>query len=153
MQKLLFVGLCLCLLGLSLHAQYDLGVGSSNYSGILGARINPGVTAGSPLAWEINGVSVDALYSNDFIYTPKHAVPAFGFKALIEGIIHNQHYVTNYDPQDPNRLYHFTLSTEVLGPSFRMNLGKDQSIGLSIAARSMANIRDLPGTTGQNAFA
>src|SRR5215472_6268364 len=106
MQKMLFLWLCLCM-GLSLHAQYNLGVGSSNYSGIQGARINPGMTAGSPLSWEINGLSASVLYDNTFVYTPRHAVPAFGFKALIEGIRHLQHYATNYDPQNPDRHYQF----------------------------------------------
>ena len=152
MHKLLTVwlGLCLCLPG---HAQYDFGVGNSNYSGLLGARINPGVTAGSSLQWEVNGLSVGVLYDNTFVYTPKGAVPAFGFKSLLEGIVKNEHFATHYIPGDPDKLYQFTLSTEVLGPSFRLSLGKDQSIGLSIAARGYANIRNLPGSTAENAWA
>ena len=152
MQKTLTLWLCLGMC-LPLCAQYNFGIGNSNYSGIQGARINPATAAGSPLQWEINGLSVGVLYDNTFVYTPKGAVPAFGFKSLIEGIIHNHHFVTNYTPADPDKRYNLTLSTEILGPSFRMNIGDHQSIGVSIAARAYANIRDLPGTTGQNAFA
>jgi uncharacterized protein DUF5723 len=152
MRKMLFVWLGLCI-GLSLHAQYNLGIGSSNYSGIQGSRINPGVTAGNPFSWEINGLTVDALYDNTFVYTPRHAVPAFGFRALIEGIIHNQHYATNYVPNDPDRRYQFTLSGEIMGPSFNMKLNNDQTIGFSMAVRTNADIRDLTGTTAQGAWA
>ena len=152
MQKMLavWVGLFLCL---TAQAQYNLGIANSNYSGIQGARVNPGVTAGSPLKWEVNGLSVDVLYDNTFVYTPKGAVPAFGFKSLLNGIVDNQHYATHYHPDDPDKRYQFTLSTEVLGPSFRLSLGGQQSIGLTFAARGYGNIRNIPGTTAENAWA
>jgi Family of unknown function (DUF5723) len=152
MQKMLTVwlGLCLCLPG---HAQYDFGVSNSNYSGLLGARINPAVTAGSSLQWELNGLSVGVLYDNTFVYTPKGAVPAFGFKSILQGIVDNEHFATHYIPGDPDKRYQFTLSTEVLGPSFRLSLGDGQSIGLTIAARGYANIRNIPGSTAENAWA
>jgi len=136
-----------------LSAQYNFGIGNSNYSGIQGGRINPGMLAGSSLKWEINGLSAGELYDNTFIYIPKGAVPPLGFKSIYNGIIDNQHFSTHYDPADPGKLYHFTMTTEVLGPSFRFNIGSDQSIGLTIAARSNENMRDLPGSTAQNAFA
>ena len=152
MQKMLavWVGLCLCLTG---QAQYNLGIANSNYSGIPGARINPGVTAGSSLKWEVNGLSGDVLYDNTFVYTPKGAVPAFGFKSLLKGIVDNEHYATHYRPDDPDKRYQFTLSTEVLGPSFRLSLGQQQSIGFDIAIRGYGNIRNIPGTTAENAWA
>lgn len=151
-QKLIAVGigLCLCLTAL---AQYDLGVGNSNYSGIQGTRINPAVAAGSPLRWEVDGLSVDVLYDNTFVYTPKGAVPAFGFKSILKGIVDNTHFATHYQPGDPGKRYQFTLSSEILGPSFRLSLGDQQSIGFTIAARGYVNIRNLPGTTAQNAWA
>lgn len=152
MQKMLavWVGLFLCLNG---RAQYDLGIGNSNYSGLLGARINPGVTAGNALKWEVNGLSGDVLYDNTFVYTPRGAVPAFGFRSLLKGIIDNQHYATHYQPGNPDKHYQFTLNTELLGPSFRLSLGGQQSIGLNISARGYANIRNIPGTTAENAWA
>jgi hypothetical protein len=63
-----------------------------------GARINPGITAGSPLQWELNGLSVGVLYDNTFVYTPKGAVPAFGFKSILQGIVKNEHFATRYIP-------------------------------------------------------
>ncbi len=152
MQKMLALWLCLCMC-VSLHAQYNFGAANSNYSGIQGARINPALPAGSSLKWEINGLSGGLSYDNNFVYTPKGSVPAFGFRSLIEGIIHNNNYDTRYNPNDPDKRYNFTLSTEILGPSFRLAIGDNQSIGLTIAARADADIRNLPGTTGQNAFA
>lgn len=152
MRKILAALLLPCL-PFCLTAQYNFGIGNGNYSGIQGAQINPGITAGSPLQWEANVVSLDVLYDNTFIYTPRGSVPPLGFGSLVKGIINNQHYNTRYDPDNPNKLYQFTLSAEALGPSFRMNIGSGQSIGLTTAVRGYANMRDLPGTTAQNAFA
>jgi hypothetical protein len=146
------IWLCLCL-PFCLSAQYNFGIGNSNYSGIQGARINPAVTAGSPLKWEVNVLSVGELYDNTFVYIPKGSIPILGFKSIYNGIIDNKHFSTHYDPSDPGKLYQFTMSNEVLGPSIRFNIGPSQSIGLTVAARSYENIHDLPGTTGQNAFA
>src|SRR6185437_16780911 len=152
MRKILTAWLCLCV-PVCLSAQYNFGIGNGNYSGIQGARINPAVTAGSPLKWEVNLVSGDMLYDNTFVYIPKGSVPVLGFKSIYKGIIDNNHFYTHYDPSNPGKLYQFTMSTEVLGPSVRFNIGTDQSIGLTIAARSYENMHDLPGTTAQTAFA
>ena len=154
MRKMLIAWLCLCLcLPVWLNAQYNFGIGNGNYSGIQGARINPAVTAGSPLRWEVNVVSADMLYDNTFVYIPHGSVPVLGFKSIYNGIIQNNHFSTHYDPSNPGKLYQFTMSTEVLGPSVRFNIGADQSIGLTIAARSYENMHDIPGSTAQNAFA
>jgi len=144
------IGLCLYLCG---WAQYDLGVANSNYSGLQGTRINPGIAAGSRLKWEVDGLSLDVLYDNTFVYTPRGAVPAFGFKRILKGIVDNQHFATHYQPGEPGKRYELTLSSEVLGPSFRLSLGEQQSVGLSIAARGYVNIRNIPGTTAENAWA
>lgn len=146
----IWLGLCLCLSG---HAQYDFGVGNSNYSGILGARINPAATAGSPMKWEVNGLSIGVLYDNTFVYNPKGSVPAFGFRTILKGIVDNQHFSTYYGAGDEDKRYQFTLATEVLGPSFSLALDSNRSIGLTIAARGYGNIRDLPGSTAENAWA
>ena len=137
----------------SLSAQYNFGIGNGNYSGIYGARINPAVTAGSSLRWEVNAIFAGALYDNTFVYIPHGAVPVLGFKSIYNGILHNRHFLTHYDPSNPGKLYQFVLSTEVLGPSVRFNVGTNQSIGLMTVARSYTNMRDLPGSTAQSAYA
>ena len=152
MHRMLTIWLCLCA-PLGLYAQYNFGAGNSNYSGIQGSLINPGITAGSPIKWEINGLSGDLLYDNNFVFIPKGSVPVFGFGSVIHGIINNNKFATTYDPADPGRSYQFTMSTEVVGPSFRMDIGANQSVGFTLAARAYADVRHLPGYTAQNAFA
>lgn len=140
------------LLPLWMLGQYNMGVGNSNYAGIHGALINPAGLAGSKLRWDLNGLSTGVLFDNTFVYVPRGAVPAFGFGAIIKGIIHEDKFATHFDPGNPGKLYNFTFSNEILGPSFQLALDDQQTIGLTIASRSYASIRNLPGHTAQNAY-
>lgn len=129
-----------------------MGIRNSNYAGIQGAFLNPSSIADSKLKWDVNVLSAGTLFDNTFLYIPKGAVPSFGFRSIIEGIIHEDKFATHFDSNNPNKLYNLTLSTELLGPSFQMAIAGNQTIGLTIASRSFANISNIPGHTGQNAF-
>lgn len=139
-------------LPLSMLGQYDLGISNSNYAGIKAASINPGRLADSKLKWDINVLSTGVTYDNTFVYIPKGAVPAFGFRSIIEGILHLNRFATHFDPHNPNKLYNFTLSNEITGPSFLLSIDSDQSIGFNFALRSYATIRNIPGHTAENSY-
>src|ERR1700733_2310080 len=142
-----------CLLStLCLLAQQDLGIQNSNYAGIQGALLNPSSIAGSKLKWDVNILSGDVIFANTFLYAPKSSVPVFGFKRIIEGSIHEDLFQTRFDPQNPNKLYNLTFSTEILGPSFFIKVAKKHEIGLTIAARAYGNDRNINGQLAQKAF-
>ncbi len=136
-----------------LFAQQDLGIRNSNYSGIQGALLNPSSIADSKLKWDVNVLSVDEVFDNNFLYAPKSSLKFLGVKNIIDGAIHETIFNTHFDPMQPNKLYNLTFSTEVLGPSFFIKVAKKHEIGLTIAGRAYANIRDISGNLGQNAFA
>ena len=133
-------------------AQYDLGIANSNYSGVKGTLLNPAAGADPKFKWDINVLSAGVLFDNSFLYVPKGAVPAFGFKSIINGILNEDKFATNYQASQPGKLYQFTLSAEILGPSIQVALPNRQSIGFTMANRAYANIRNIPGATGQNAY-
>ena len=133
-------------------AQQQLGIWNSNYAGIGGAMLNPSSIADSRLKWDVNVLSVNTVFANNFLYAPKHDLAFFGVKRIIEGSIHENLFQTRYDPQHPDKLYNVSLSAEVLGPSFFVRVAKKQEIGLTIAARAYGNIRNITGNAGQNAF-
>jgi Family of unknown function (DUF5723) len=139
---------CLCLL-----AQQNLGIRNSNYAGIQGALLNPSSIADSKLDWDVNVISGDEVFDNTFLYAPKSSLSLFGFKKIIEGSIHEDLFDTHFDPQDPNKLYNVTFSTEILGPSFFVKVAKKYEVGFTMAGRSYANIKDITGNMAQNAFA
>jgi hypothetical protein len=138
---------------LYLSAQQDLGIRNSNYAGIQGALLNPSSIADSKLKWDVNIWSVGEVFENTFLYAPKNALPFFGVNKIIKGSIHEDLFLTRFNPQDPDKLYNLTFSAEILGPSFFVKIAKKHVIGFTIAERSYANIKDISGNLAQNSFA
>jgi len=135
-------------------AQEMLGVRTGNFAGIQGALLNPSSIADSKLAWDVNVASVGATFANNFLYAPKNQVPFFGFRRIIKGSIDENLFDTKFDPANPNKQFNVALSAEALGPSFFMTVGRrhKHEIGLTIAGRSYASIRNITGHLGENAF-
>src|SRR6266542_3753986 len=137
----------------NVSAQQDLGIRNSNYAGIQGTSLNPGSIADSKLKWDVNVLSTSTVFDNTFLFIPKDSLHLFGFKNIINDIIHQTQFTTHFDSYDPNKLYNVTLSNELIGPSFMVNLRNQSAIGVTTAARFYANINNITGHFGQNAFA
>lgn len=135
-----------------LFAQQNLGIRNSNYAGIQGALLNPSAIADSKLKWDVSVFTVGEVFDNNFLYAPKKSLNFFGIKRIIDGSIHEDLFFTHYTPQDANKLYNVTFSTEILGPSFFVKIAHKHEIGLTVAGRAYANIKDIPGNMAQNAF-
>src|SRR5579859_2831762 len=151
MKKLIILLLCV-VTSVCIFGQQNLGIRNSNYAGIQGALLNPSSIADSKLKWDVNVLSAGEVFDNTFLYAPKSALNFFGFKRIVEGSIHENLFLTHFDPQHPNKLYDVSFSTEILGPSFFVGIGKKYKIGLTVAGRTYANIRDITGNMGQNAY-
>ncbi len=137
----------------NVSAQQDLGIRNSNYAGIQGTSLNPGSIADSKLKWDVNVLSTSTVFDNTFLFIPRDSLHLFGFKNIINDIIHQTQFTTHFDSYDPNKLYNVTLSNELIGPSFMVNLRNQSAIGVTTAARFYANINNITGHFGQNAFA
>jgi len=145
--------LLLSLQGASLlHAQQDLGIRNSHYAGIQAALLNPAGMEGQYVKWDVNVASTGTLFDNNYLYIPKGAIPVLGFRSIIEGIKHQNKFVTTFDPFNPDKRYHFMLASEVLGPSFQAEIKEGQTIGFTFRARAFANIDNFTGHVAQNAF-
>jgi len=134
-------------------AQQDLGVRNSNYAGIQGALLNPSSIAGSKLDWDVNILSINELFANNFLYTPKSNLKFLGIGHIVQGSIKETIWGTRFDVNNPNKLYSVVSSTEVLGPSFYMKVRKKHYIGLTIEGRAYGNVRNITGGLAQNAYA
>ena len=135
-----------------LLAQQNLGIRNSNYAGIQGSLLNPSSIADSKLKWDVNIISGDEVFDNNFLYAPKNSLTFFGVNKIIKGSIHEDLFYTHFNPQDPDKLYNLTFSAEFLGPSFFVKVRKKQVIGFTIAERSYSNIKNIPGNLAQNSF-
>ena len=123
MKKALVLILCLHG-GISLFAQQNLGIRNSNYAGIQGALLNPSSIADSKLKWDVNVLSLGEVFDNNFLYAPKSSLKFLGVKNIINGAINETIFSTHFNPQQPNKLYNVSFSTEVLGPSFFIKVAK-----------------------------
>src|ERR1700681_3544607 len=111
-KALVFISLLLCCFWLA--AQQDLGIRNSNYAGIQGALLNPSSIADSKLKWDVNVFSIGEVFDNNYLYAPKSSLTLFGFKKIIKGSINENLFFTHFDLQNRDKLYNFTLSTEIL---------------------------------------
>lgn len=136
-----------------IYAQQNLGIRNSNYAGIQGASLNPSSIADSKLKWDINAFSFNTVFDNTFLFIPRDSLRVLGFKNIINDIINQTQFTTHFNLNQPNKLYDVTLSNELLGPSFMISLNNKSSIGLTTAARFYANINNITGHFGENAFA
>jgi hypothetical protein len=136
-----------------ISAQQYLGIRNSNYAGIQGACLNPSSIADSKFKWDINVASTNTVFDNTFLYIPRDSLHVFGFKKVINDIIHETDFFTHFDLAHPNKLYDVTFSNELLGPSFMINIGERSSIGLTTASRAYVNISSITGHFAENAFA
>jgi len=135
------------------HAQQYLGVRNSNYAGILGATLNPSSMADSKLGWDINLGSASFTADNTFLYIPKDSLKFLGFGTIAD-LAKNKHYYTRFDHNSPNDLFDFTLSTELMGPSFMFSFAKHKhAIGFTSAARYYLVLNDVQGHQAQQAYA
>jgi len=157
-KSIRFVGnriifLLLCIQGAPLiHAQQDLGIRNSHYAGIQAALLNPANMEGQYVKWDVNVASVGTLFDNNYLYIPKGAIPILGFRSIVEGIKHQNKFVTTFDPSNPDKRYHFVLASELMGPSFQATITEGQTIGFTFRARAYANINDFTGHVAQNSY-
>ncbi len=126
---------------LSVQAQNQLGLRSSNYSGANSVLINPSSFHSSPLNWDVNIISAGAFFYNEFVYVEN--------TSLIGLLNHNGPFLSRPDqapetPDDADALYYnffdhrnsFSNSGNafITGPSAAVNFGKF-SLGLFLNAR------------------
>src|SRR5882672_12273854 len=114
------------------NAQESLGIRNSNYAGVQGLFLNPSSMADSKLKWDVNAIAVGTIFDNNFFFIPKAAVSPFGFKKIINGIIHENLFENHFDPAHPYKQYNIILSSEVIGPSFYTSISNNKQIGFTI---------------------
>jgi outer membrane protein OmpA-like peptidoglycan-associated protein len=149
MKKLLLAVLSIA--GLAVQAQDYLGFINSNYCGITGAYINPANIVDGRMRFDmtLGGVSVYGI--NNYIGVKKtDIIDKEG--SFWKSLIHSgkadtssawkddrfqQHYLNNVENNKDKSVY---LVARVSLPSFMINLGKRDAIGLNISSRTYVNV-------------
>jgi hypothetical protein len=137
-------------LSFSLLAQEQLGLRLDNFSGVSGISINPSSNGTAQLGWDVNIVGLGFFINNNVGFIDGASVgkavsnatkigPADGLD--IKKVPNAALRFDFYDNLNPK---YFSLSTQIMGPSFVVNLKSGHSFGLFTGARFMASSHDLP---------
>lgn len=118
------------------NAQSFIGYTSDNYSGLHGVALNPANIVNSKFRTEINLVSASSTFNNDYFVAD--------FNELFSGEDFDD---SRTEPKDNNN---FTISADVMGPSFMLNLSPKSSIGIITRGRVFSNVNELSGVLFEN---
>lgn len=116
-------------------AQEMWGIVNSNYAGNMGLELNPASIAMSPIKYELNLLSGNVSFQNDYLYVPKEKV---SIGKLYKGKIKTEDWQDRYTPTDKNAYIHLLVK----GPSFYMRRG-ETAFGLHASLRSDIAIRGI----------
>jgi Family of unknown function (DUF5723) len=138
------------ILSISLNAQEQLGLRLDNYSGVSGISINPASNGTAQLGWDVNLAGAGVFFNNSLLFLDGASVGKAASNAMTIGpaddldIKKNANTTLQFDFYDNTNPKYFSLSTQVMGPSFVINFKSGHSIGLFSGARFMAGSHDLP---------
>ncbi|QYS85969.1 OmpA family protein [Flavobacterium oreochromis] len=133
MKKILaLVSMLLC--AEQIEAQSYIGFLPDNYSGVHGMVYNPATIVGSPYRLDLNLVSANALFSNDY------------FGAKVTDLLKKDFDVDLQAKKFSSLNNNAVINADVLGLSFMFNIAPKHSIGFFSRARGNTNLHELNGT-------
>jgi Family of unknown function (DUF5723) len=146
------------LLSTTLVGQEQLGLRLDNYSGVSGISLNPTSNATAQLGWDINLAGAGLFFNNNVAFIGGASVGKAASNAdkigaaegldikMLSGSMLKFDFYDNLSPK------YFSLSTQIMGPSFVVNLKSGHSFGLFTGARFMVGSQDLPSITNAYEF-
>jgi hypothetical protein len=147
-----FLSIVLIILSLPLSGQQGLGWLTDPHAGISAAFLQPAATSTTPYNWDFTIGGVGANVRNNFTFL-KGAGGASFLQQLRSGneisfsetefsfSIDDQKYF--YDFPEGERSIYASLSAEVLGPSFSIQLGNYTRVGAFTRLRALASTRSI----------
>ena len=131
------------LIGKPAKSQEMLGVTLGNYSGVASVMVNPAMIANTRYYLDINLVSADVFFRNNFAYIPASDLSIYS-------VYRNRNSLPTYGPDDMNFTHYenndlkfTTLKTKVLGPSAMIQLG-NHSFALNTSAQFFTSANRIP---------
>ena len=136
MRKITWLALCLAgLFNSKLNAQEMWGIANSNFAGNMGVDLNPAAIAFMPYDYEINIVSGDVMFQNDYLYMKPGSFP---MGRIMKGETKQGNWSDHYDAPDKNAYGNLLLK----GPAAVYRNGK-VAYGAHMSMRGMFSARDV----------
>ncbi len=123
------------LLSATAYSQEMWGIANSNYGGNFAIDLNPASMAFSPIKYELNVLSGNVTFQNDYLYIPKGEMSIGKF---FKGNYGQYNWQDNYTTSDKNAYLHGMVK----GPSFFTRIGQT-AFGVHSALRADASVRNV----------
>ncbi|QQR95965.1 MAG: hypothetical protein IPJ93_04550 [Bacteroidota bacterium] len=135
MKKAIFITLT-CVVALSTVRGQDMwGIANSNYAGNFAIDINPSSMAVSPIKYELNILSGNMTFYNNYLYLPKGKMSVGKF---FKADYFNYDWQDQYTGKDKNAFF----QTGIKGPSFFLRSGQT-AFGLQTGLKAMGSVRNV----------
>ena len=125
--------LVFCLLSVTLQSQSFLGSQFDNYAGIYSVLNNPANIVDSRYITDVNLISASVFVNSDY------------YAVKLSDVINDASNFEDYAKRSPSNNNSFYANTDILGPSFQMNINDNHAIALFTRARAIGHITEIDG--------
>lgn len=144
MSKNKYLIFILLLKFISVNAQENIGIATSNYSPTSSVLLNPSSIADSKVFWEINITGISAFVDNNYVFLPKN-------EFTIAGAIKNPELIPKPLDKFTSSIKNGYIDVAVQGPSMVFTIGK-HAFGINTQVRSVTDIRNVPYNLAKFSF-
>ncbi|MDA3615679.1 OmpA family protein [Polluticaenibacter yanchengensis] len=128
------------------------GFNTGNYAGVTGVSLQPASIADSRYKFDINLISTDVFFSNNYVLMDKDALLRFNKNAFKNFNTFKEKYLTE-SPSGYGNLYFANVSNRTQLPlSFMASIGKKSAIALNMQSRTMMQVNNVNGNIASLAY-
>ena len=135
MKKAILLLLFMLQVNILVKAQDMWGIANSNYAGNFAIDINPASMAVSPIKYELNVLSGNMTFYNNYLYLPKGEMSVGKF---FKADFFNYDWQDQYTGKDKNAF----MQSSIKGPSFFLRSGQT-AFGLHTGLKAMGSVRNI----------
>lgn len=133
-------------------AQNFSGFNTGNYAGVTGVSLQPASIADSRYKFDINLISTDVFFSNNYVLMDKDALLRFNKNAFKNFDTFKEKYLTESPSGFGNRYFANVSNRTQLPLSFMASIGKKSAIALNMQSRTMMQINNVNGNLASLAY-
>lgn len=151
-RKIILIISLVMSLASNLFTQEQLGLRGESYSGVNSLLLNPANGPSSSFSWDVNVASAGIFFESNYGYLQNTNVPeilrllpevAFAADFNSERDFPENTLIADY--YDNGRRKFVSAQTDIMGPSFMINLESGHSFGLFTRFRSAVSSQNIPG--------
>mgnify|MGYP006990008601 FL=1 len=135
MKKAILLLLVMLQVNILVRAQDMWGIANSNYAGNFAIDINPASMAVSPIKYELNVLSGNMTFYNNYLFLPKGKMSVGKF---FKADFFNYDWQDQYTGKDKNAF----MQSSIKGPSFFLRSGQT-AFGLHTGLKAMGSVRNI----------